>query len=338
MNDNREFRCSSDPAQALAGKAVLLEIGAKVGILDPLLSQKSDVSVTDVARAADVDEGFVAAYYAALAHAGIVQRSSANLDGPARYSAAPDLPKTINDVGYILWGVVSCAPLIANARAFAKNMPAAIDACPRDGEHVARTSKWMGETDFYPHAESAIVAARPAKLIDLGSGTCGLLIRCLRKLPGARGVGIDINADACAKARTIVKGAGLAERLTVLHAPIQSLVEDPSPLEGAGVIHGGFVFHDLMPDEEAVLDALLRTFRTRAPESTLVIVDAVPYAAESRERAFSATFTFLHSHFMGRQLQPEETWKHKLATAGYRSIDVKPLGIGGGRIFTARPA
>ncbi|HZI55474.1 MAG TPA: class I SAM-dependent methyltransferase, partial [Verrucomicrobiae bacterium] len=206
----------------------------------------------------------------------------------------------------------------------------------RDGEHVARTSKWMGESDFYPHAENAIISARPKKIVDLGSGTCGLLMRCLRQLPEAHGVGIDLNKDACSKARSILKNEGMDKRISVIEAPIQSLIQNPEPLEGADIIHGGFVFHDLMPEEEATLDALFQTFHKWAPRGTVVIVDAVPYAHNPGEDAFSAALTFMHSHFMARQFPTEDGWKTKLFQAGYNSVEVGQLGISGGRIFTAR--
>ncbi len=322
-------------AQTIAGRAVLLEIGAKLGVIDTFLSQKS-VNVGEAARAAGLERGMVAAYYAALAHAGLARRDAQAGDDGAAYVAAPDFSQSLNECGYVLWGLVSCAPLLANALAFARDLPLAVERHPRDGEHVARTSRYMGEQDFYPPAERAVVSLRPRRIVDLGSGTCGLLIRCLRQLPEAAGVGIDLNGDACAKARDIVAAAGMDERIRVVEAPIQSLVSDPAPLEGAEVIHGGFVFHDLMPEEEATLEALLRTFRRVAPRAAVIVVDAVPYAPGADEQAFSAAFTFLHSHFMGRRLMPEGEWRAKLLAAGYASVDVERLGISGGRIFTAR--
>ena len=332
MNEPNAHNGLNGSAQTLAGKAILLEIGAKLGLIDPLLSQ-DEISVAKVAGDSGVAETFVSAYYSALTHAGLATPSAG---GATHYSASRDLQESINDVGYILWGVMSCAPLISNAAPFSRDMASAVQLYHRDGEHVARTSKWMGERDFYPQAESAIISSQPKKIVDLGSGTCGLLIRCLRKLPGARGVGIDINGDACAKAQSAIEQAGLGDRISVIHAPIQSLVDDPSPLEGAEIIHGGFVFHDLMPDEEETLDALLRTFRVNAPGGMVVVVDAVPYAQNPGEHAFSAAFTFLHNHFMGRKLMTEEEWRAKLAAAGYNKVEVSHLGIPGGRIFTAK--
>jgi hypothetical protein len=127
----------------------------------------------------------------------------------------------------------------------------------------------------------------------------------------------------------------MKDRISVIEAPIQSLIDDPSPVKNVDIIHGGFVFHDLMPDEEATLDALLRTFRKAAPTGMLLIVDAVPYGETPGERAFSAAFTFLHSHFMARQLLTEVEWRTKLSAAGYNNVEITPLGISGGRIFRA---
>ena len=324
-------------AQTLAGKAVLLEIGAKLGLVEPLLSQK-EVSIAEMAINSGFQESLLYSYYSALTHAGLARACPTISNGTTYFSASSDLHKSINDVGYILWGVMSCAPLISNASSFFQDFTSSVQTYVRDGEHVARTSKWMGELDFYPQAERAIISAQPKKIVDLGAGTCGLLIRCLKKLPDAQGVGIDINSSACSKARSIIKEAKLDDRLSVIEASIQSLIENPAALEGADIIHAGFVFHDLMPDEEEALNTLLKTFCEKAPNGMLVVVDAVPYGQNSEEQAFSAAFTFLHNHFMGRQLLTEDKWKTKLSSAGYNVIEVDRLGISGGRIFTAQIA
>ncbi|WP_338871353.1 class I SAM-dependent methyltransferase [Myxococcus stipitatus] len=337
MTNTATVPARQNSAQTITGRAILLEIGSKLGVLDTFLTHK-EISVADVAKESGVAPPWIASYYAALSHAGLARPGPKVGGEVTHYHAAPDLQQSINDVGYVLWGLGSCAPLIANAVAFAKDLPTAANLHVRDGEHVARTSRWMGEQDFYPQAEAAILASSPRKIVDLGSGTCGLLLRCLRKLPESRGVGIDLSHDACVKARSIVQAAGMDSRVSVIEAPIQSLVNDPSPVEGADVIHGGFVFHDLMPDEEATLNALLKTFRVAAPKAAVIVVDAVPYGPEPDEHAFSAAFTFLHSHFMARRLQPESEWKQRLTDAGFPNVSVSRLGISGGRIFTARAA
>lgn len=322
--------------QTLAGKAILFELGAQLGLLDPLLTEQK-ISVRHVAHHVDVKESFASAYYAALAQAGLAKLSAETANGEPCYSASSDLADSLNEVSYIVWGLVSCAPLISNARAFSQDARSAAELYHRDGEHVARTSKWMGEHDWYPHAEAAIVSTHPRKIIDLGSGSGGLLIRCLRKVTEAQGIGIDENADACARAKLNAKDADLDDRLSIVEAPIQNLLDDSTLIEGADVIHAGFVFHDLMPEDEETLNALLRICREKSPTGKMVIVEAVPYSKNAEERAFSAAFTFLHHHFMGRRFLTEEGWKEKLSAAGYRSVVVERLGASGGRIFTATP-
>jgi len=333
MGESAGARHCERSAQTLAGNAVLLEIGAKLGILDVLLS-RSDISVASAARKSGLNEPLVADYFSALAHAGLVRAVPRPSDG-IEYAIAPDLAQVVNEAGYLLWSLTSCAPLIANAQSFFRDLGSSTRAYLRDGEHVARTSRWMGEQDFYPQAEDAIVSRRPNKIVDLGSGTCALLIRCLRALPEAHGVGIDINPDACAKARSIISSAGMTDRLSVAEAPIQSLVDDPSPIVGADVIHAGWVFHDLLPAEEDTLDALLKTFCRHARTGALVMVEGVPYAQNPGEHAFSAAYTFLHTHFMGRRLLTEGEWRAKLSAAGYQTVEITRLGISGGRIFRA---
>ena len=336
MNELDHSSYNNKSAQTFAGKAVLLEIGANLGLLDPLLSQE-EISITEMANNLGIQESLVSSYYSALTHAGLAKACTKISDQVTHYSASSDLQKSINDVGYILWGVMSCAPLISNARSFSQDLISSARTYVRDGEHVARTSKWMGERDFYPQAESVIISSQPRKIVDLGAGTCGLLIRCLRKLPNAQGIGIDVNGDACSKARVIIKEAELDDRLSVIEASIQSLIYNSSALEGADIIHAGFVFHDLMPDQEEMLDVLLKICHEKAPNGRLVVVEAVPYAQAPGEHAFSAAFTFLHNHFMGRQLLTEDEWKTKLSMAGY-IVEVNHLGISGGRIFIGRSA
>ena len=90
-----------------------------------------------------------------------------------------------------------------------------------------------------------------------------------------------------------------------------------------------------MPVEEATLDKLLAHINITAPNATLVIVDAIPFAQNQHEVAFSSAFTFLHKFFMGRQLLPEADWEFKLKKAGFKHVKIERLGISGGRIFVA---
>lgn len=320
-------------AASLAGVAILLEIGAEYKVIDTLRNQ-GPISVSSAAKDSQLSESVIARYFDALTSAGLLERDTTDNSGHT-YRGSQLLPKAIHDVGYISWGLRACQPLIENARKFATDGSVAQETYQRDGHLIARTSQWMGEQSFYPQAEQAILTLRPNRFVDLGCGSARLLIKILQQIPEATGVGVDMSAKACADARVAALRAGVADRLEIIESPIQALAADPTPLKNAEAIHAGFVFHDLMPNEEKTLDALLSACATASPKSTLFVVDAVPFAKADSERMFSAAFSYLHHGFMGRQLQSEVAWSERLAKAGFMNTEIQKLGIPGGRLFAA---
>ncbi len=326
---------NSFAAQDIAGKAILFEIGAQAGIVESL-ERKSHVTVQALATELCIQKDFLASYLDTFKNLNLLDVGTDPTTGETVYQKTSDFAREKNKIGYISWGMQSCGPLLANTKAFTTDFDSAVRTHHRCGEHVARTSKWMGEKDFYPHAEETILKLHPKKIVDLGSGTCGLLIRLAHKIKDLTGIGVDVSKDACDDAKSQLKKANLEKRIEVFQAPIQRLLAHTRVFKNADVIHAGFVFHDLLPEEERTLDALLSCISTTVPNATLVIVDAVPFSQHEHERAFSSAFSFLHKFFMGRKLLSESAWQSKLEQAGFKNIEIKPLGISGGRIFVAK--
>jgi hypothetical protein len=124
-------------------------------------------------------------------------------------------------------------------------------------------------------------------------------------------------------------------RLTVVNRSIESLVDDAGPVRGADVVHAGFVLHDVLTDQD-VLDEVLRSCRESiADDGCFIVTDAVPYVENSRERAFSALFTYLHSSSMGVRLPSADKWRAALRRAGFASVTSTPLRMPGSRMFVA---
>lgn len=332
MSTTRDVRHEPLSAASFAGAAILLEIGSEYDVIDALRGG-APIDPQHVARQTGIPSEVMTSYFEALVCAGLAEVVRDN--GRLSFKGTPLFEHVVHDVGYLSWGLRACAPLIAHAREFATAMAAARSKHPRDGRLVARTSQWMGEKAFYPQAERTMLALRPKRVVDFGSGSGRLLIKLLKRLPGAGGVGIDISGVACQQARAAAVAAGMADRITIFERPIQSLVQDPEPLRGADVIHAGWVFHDLLPDEEATLEELLAVCYRTASTGTLVIVEGVPYATNEGESLFSAAYTFLHESFMGRRLLTEAAWQKKLENAGFKRIETEQLGIPGGRLFAA---
>jgi SAM-dependent methyltransferase len=227
-------------------------------------------------------------------------------------------------------------PFIEHAREFLTDPKAAWAKHQRNGRHVAVSSEWMGSKAFYPAAFESILAAEPKRIVDLGAGTCRLLIDVLGRFPESTAVGLDIDHASCEAAKLAGEAAGVADRLTVYERPIQSVAEDPTPVQGADLIHAGFVFHDMMPEEEKTADQVLANCRDAMPAGGLMaITDAVPYASSERERRFSALVTYYHQQFMSRRLLSEQQWSEKLTAAGFRKVECVELGFPTGRLFLA---
>lgn len=325
---------TSFAAQDLVGKAIFFEIGARLGIID-YLENNDKTTIPVLLKELNIEKYFLETYLNVLESIGLLVKQNSGSPDEIIYSKSSDYDKEKNKIGYVAWGMMSCGPLLENTEAFIKDFSNAVRKYPRCGKHVARTSKWMGFKDFYPHAEAAIIKLNPKKIIDLGSGTCGLLISLAKKLKGLVATGVDLSKEACEKAEAIIKQSNLEKQIEVVNSPIQELISNNQIFKNSDVIHAGFVFHDLLPDEEETLDEILMTINKIAPNASLVISDAIPFAQSKHERSFSSAFSFLHKFFMGRRLLSEEEWSEKLKKAGFNNVQIENLGISGGRLFIA---
>jgi SAM-dependent methyltransferase len=322
---------ASGAAPDIAGTAALLEIGESLGLID-ILRGSTSFTADLLAEEAGLPAAGVRSYLEALLNAGVIEFGGDGLT----YTKAADFDVILHRAGYVSWAMVANRPFVEHARAFLLDPEAARGQFLRDGRQVAVSSEWMGSLAFYPAAIEEIYAATPRRIADLGSGTCRLLINVLREFPDSHAVGLDIDEAACAAARDAAKAAGVDRRLTVFERPIQSVAEDPSPIEGADVVHAGFVFHDMLPEEETIADRVLASCYEVMPAGSLMaITDAIPYADSQRERAFSAIVTYYHQTFMGRRLLSEKEWEDKLRAAGFRHVRTVELGFPTGRLFKA---
>ena len=328
-----ELECAAGgEAPRIAAAAALLEMGDRVGLV-PLIATGEEVTVESLAAATDLPGTGVLAYCNALESAGIIVESGSS--GRA-FRAADDFDTIQHQAGFVSWTMNANRPFIESARTYLSEPDLGSGIDLRDGREVAVSSQWMGSYAFYPAAIERILEAKPNVLVDLGAGTCRLLIEIMLRLPQTRGVGLDLDGASCDEARAAGERAGVGDRLTVVHRSIQSIADDPSPVENADVIHAGFVFHDMMPEEEDVADDVLASCRTAlAPGGLMAITDAVPYLRNERERRFSAIVTFYHEQFMKRRLLTEEEWVSKLRGAGFTDVTAIELAFPTGRLFVA---
>ncbi|WP_405161496.1 methyltransferase [Nocardia sp. NBC_01499] len=323
----------SETAADLAAAAALLEIGDRLGLL-PYLDKGQWVTGDELATRTELPASGITNYLATMAAAGIMTES---VDDPGRFQVVPTFPTILYEAGYLSWALTANRPFIENAVEFLQSASDAGIRHRRDGRQVAVSTQWVGSKGFYPATLETLVDARPKHLVDLGCGTARLLIDILLRLKDATAVAVDVDAGACREAANAANRAGVADRLEVIQRSVQSVAIDPAPLVGADAIHGGFVFHDMFPEEATVADGVLASCReSLRPGGLMAITDAVPYAPDPGERRFSALFTYYHQQFMGRQLLPEEEWMKKLTDAGFSDVECIRHRLPTGRLFVGK--
>jgi SAM-dependent methyltransferase len=326
MNNNDSTEIAAD----LAANAALLEMADVLG-LSTILDQGVSFSADEVAAAAEIPEASALSFLRALQSAGLV----AGDENGQHFTPCADLPDRRYDAGYLSWSLNANRPYIDHAAELLRHPEATVGKYQREGRRVAISSRWIGSYGFYPEVIAEITGREPARIVDLGAGAGGLLIHLLKALPGSSALALDLSAGACEAAESAAREANVQERLTVVNRSIESLIDDPGPVRGADVVHAGFVMHDATRDMD-VLDAILRACREAISDNgALVITDAIPYADNPRERAFSALFTYLHEGGMGILLPSEESWRAAFLRAGFSSVTTTQLRMPGSRVFVA---
>jgi SAM-dependent methyltransferase len=325
---NNQHSCET--AADLAAVAALLEIAEELGA-SPLLDRAEPFTVDDLADAGCMSGDGATGFVEALCASGLVERT----DDARTFVPCADMADRRYESGYLSWSLDANRPFIEYAPEFFRDPVSAAEKYQRDGRRVAVSSRWVGSMGFYPAAFSTIIGCRPGRITDLGAGAGALVINVLRTLPASSGVVLDMSAGACEEAVRAATRVGVADRFEVVNRKIESLVDDPTPVEGADLVHAGFVMHDVSADPET-LDAVLRSCRTSmAPGGRLVITDAIPYASDPRERKFSALFTYLHATFMAVRLPTQDQWLDALRTAGFADVTCTDHRMPGARMFVA---
>jgi SAM-dependent methyltransferase len=321
------------PAANVGAAAVLLNVGERIGAL-PYISAGKPVTAAALAHTLELPQAALSDYLQALTSAGLMEVAGGS---PDAYQPAPGFAEMLHSVGFVSWCLNANRPYLDHAPEFFRSRTESRSKFHRDGHQIAITSQWMGAEDFYPAARATLFALQPKRFVDLGAGSARLLIEVLLQFPRSTGVALDISPASCAAAREAAQRAQVLDRLDIVERSIESVASDPAILDDADAIHGGFVFHDMLPHDESTFDSVLRNsaralVRTRG---RMLVTDAAPYVQNPRERMFSAAFSFLHHFFMGRRLLSEEEWEAKFLSSGFQSVDCARLPFPTARLYVA---
>lgn len=111
--------------------------------------------------------------------------------------------------------------------------------------------------------------------LDLGCGTGDFLLQWVLQDPEARGVGVDMSADALAQARDTAVRWGVADRLEFHEARVgaEPLAVPPGALDEVDVVTSMYMLHELGRDgRQAVVD-VVRSLKAQLPGRRLLILE-----------------------------------------------------------------
>jgi|SRR5579883_787025 len=171
------------------------------------------------------------------------------------------------------------------------------------------------------------VLPRPARVLDVGTGTALIPIELCRRAPGARVDALDLAAHMLAVARRNVERAGLSDRIRLQLADAKSTGEPDGAYEA--VVSNSIVHH--IPDPRDLLREMVRLV---ARGGVLFVRDLVRPESEAEVGRLTATYAAVPAG-----LDPETKAMHErqanlfaaslraaLTVAEVRAM-VAPLGI-----------
>lgn len=231
--------------------------------------------------------------------------------------------QVLDEIGFLVWAVGGCGELFHRAGALAAGRLAYGRDVRRDEGLVAVGSALAARTHVMPYVLGMVqqlYAERPVRrVVDVGCGTAGFLVELCRRDPGLAATGIDVSPAACELARTNAHEAGLGDRIDIVCASFQSMMD---PGQGAAVWPGTdlvtsfFMVHDLMGDPaRAARD--LRALRDQLPaHARLLVADTAAYQpGDQPPPIFSLGFQLAHE-LMGVRLRSTGEYEALFAAAG----------------------
>jgi len=218
----------------------------------------------------------------------------------------------------------------------------------RDGRFVATGSCQISQYDSIPLTRRLIERTRPdaRMVVDFGCGNAQYLVTFCEQMPGLRAIGVEENADACDEGRKLIATRNLQDRISLVNSSAIHFTPEEEP----DFIIFAFVLHELVSQlGESGVETLLRAFRTRCPNTLLLIIE-VDDARETNPDIFNTpigrgyyNYYFMWHPFTNQRLLPDRAWRALFRGAGFeviesevasREIDPSGLEIG----YVLRPS
>lgn len=315
-----ESRPAFDLFEGFATSNVLagLEMAGLLGTLEERGLSEED------ARRRDPDEAaLLLASLRYLRDRALVQESS------GRFTLTDFGREVCEDKGYIVWLVGGYGePLRRLDALLAMGSRYGTDYV-RDGRWVADGTTLMARKDVIPHTLRLLDKLEFDSVVDIGCGNARLLLTICQRA-GARGVGVDINPEACALAEEAVREAGMTDRVQILCGNALDLDAIPGLAETQLVIT--FVLlHEILGKGHDALVGYLSDLAARLPVGAYLVIKEVepPSGEGTGAEVFTPEFTLVHA-LMRQSLLTADGWRAAVEEAGFSVREVIADDMPGG--------
>ena len=237
--------------------------------------------------------------------------------------------------GYFLWLVRGYGRMMESFGTILRNENRHGEYYERNGAYIARAGRDYG-AQFVDRYFSEVLESRPyRRAADLGCGSAERIINLAKQRDDFSAVGVERNAGAVDVARSSIADAGLAERVSVVHADVATLAPRPE-FDEVDVVFTFFMAHDLWPRENC-LEALNRIHDAFPASERLLLCDTYRSDAPASPDLPIFTLGFEVTHaFMGQRIPNVAEWIDLFEDTAWRLEGRHDIGIPFSCVFDLR--
>jgi SAM-dependent methyltransferase len=167
------------------------------------------------------------------------------------------------------------AVLQSLGQVLSKRLPLDAPSLQRSTRHAAAGTAYSTCAFIIPEVFSVMRDNGGEVCLDLGCGTGEFLLQWVLRYPNARGVGVDMSADALVQARDTAGRWGVADRLEFHEARVgpEPLNVPPRALDEVDVVTSMYMLHELGRNgRQAVVD-VVRALKEQLPGRHLLVLE-----------------------------------------------------------------
>jgi 2-ketoarginine methyltransferase len=166
-------------------------------------------------------------------------------------------------------------------------------------------------------------------VVDIGCGDGSYLLDLCTAVPGAHGIGFELDASTVDAGNAAARARGLADRIEIRQGRLATDVPDVDDLDGPFCFVTAFVFQELLEQTgRASVVALLRHSFDRHPDAHWIVVEVDHRPDDPAVMEHPLGLAYYNAYYLlhvitEQRLETVEFWFELFAEAGVRVLAVE---------------